>query len=57
MMVEMVSTIPGLSFSYSGFLIMDLSKPCKIPIVGIDSDGKQKEYFLKETERKGLVLV
>lgn len=37
---------------------IDLSRQRKIRIVGVDeTTGKVKEYFLKVTERKGLVLV
>lgn len=54
--LEMLGEIQGLSFA-SGFLTIDLSKPCKIPVVGFDEKGNRKEYFLKVTERKGLVLV
>lgn len=58
-MLEMVGTIPGLLVQETngGFLSVDLSHPCKIPVVGFDAEGNRKEYFLKVTERKGLVLV
>lgn len=40
-------------------LHIDLSRPRKIRVVARDErgDGLIKEYFLKVTERKGLVLV
>lgn len=40
-------------------LTIDLSRPRKIRVVGIDEQGNHpvREYFLKVTERKGLVLV
>lgn len=38
---------------------IDLSEPRKIRVIGVNekAGGEQKEYFLKVTERGGLVLV
>jgi len=38
-------------------LFIDLSVPRKILIVGVGERAEPKEYFLKVTERGGLVLV
>lgn len=43
--------------SQDGKLLIDLDTPCTFQIVGLGKLGLRKEYFLKVTERKGLVLV
>jgi hypothetical protein len=40
-----------------GVLFVDLENPHKIRVLGMTEHGAPKEYFLKVTERKGLVLV
>lgn len=52
--------IAGVSLnSEANELTIDLSRPRKIRVIGINEHGirETKEYFLKVTERKGLVLV
>lgn len=37
---------------------LDLSTPFKVRVVGVnEKTGREKEYFLKVTERGGIVLV
>lgn len=36
---------------------IDLCTQRKIRIVGVDVNGREREYFLKVTERRGLVLI
>jgi len=38
-------------------LVIDVSRPGKFRVLAINAIGGPKEYFLKVTERKGLVLV
>jgi len=38
-------------------LVIDVSRPGKFRVLAIGAIGEPKEYFLKVTERKGLVLV
>lgn len=45
--------------SSTGELVIDVSKPARVRVLAVDRSGRMnsREYFLKVTERKGLVLV
>ena len=52
--------IDGISLDPSANeMVIDLSQQRKIRVVGVDEKGggADREYYLKVTERKGLVLV
>lgn len=57
-MVTMTRTENGVHLE-TDQLEIDVSRPKTFRVVAVDSSGRlpNKEYFLKVTERKGLVLV
>jgi len=56
-MSESVKQPPNPMLIANGELFIDLENPHKIRVYGMTENGAPKEYFLKVTERKGLVLV
>ena len=57
LMSESVKQPPNPMLIANGELFIDLENPHKIRVYGMTENGAPKEYFLKVTERKGLVLV